>query len=416
MDQQQRYFQNKVILTSIIFATFAGFIAGGLSSDFFSKIDLSKIPGLNKIPQATISSSLGSETNAPVREEQIVKVVKGSTPAVVSIIISKDLPVIRQYQRQYNPFQGTPFENFFTPIEIPENRQEGTQKQDIGGGTGFVVTSDGLILTNKHVVEDMAAEYTVLTSDGQKYPAKVLARDPVQDIAVIKIDKNNLPTLKLGDSDKIEIGQTAIAIGNALAEFSNTVSVGVVSGLKRSIAASNNFGASTEQLDNVIQTDAAINPGNSGGPLINLAGEVIGINVAIAQGAQNIGFTLPINYAKRDLAQVKDSGKISYPYLGVRYRIIDADFQKKNNLSVDYGALIIRGENKDDLAIIPGGPADKAGLVENDIILEVDDNKITTDNQLAQIVQNHNVGDGVALKVLSKGKEKTVTVILEERK
>jgi len=142
----------------------------------------------------------------------------------------------------------------------------------------------------------------------------------------------------------------------------------------------------------------------------------VGINVAIAQGAQNIGFALPINIAQRDIDQVKKTGKISYPYLGVRYTLITPEIKQKNNLAVDYGALILRGQNQDELAVVPGSPADKAGLAENDIILEVDGQKINKDNSLAQIIQNHNVGETVELKVLSKGKEKTVKVVLEERK
>jgi S1-C subfamily serine protease len=254
-----------------------------------------------------------------------------------------------------------------------------------------------------------------LTNDGQKYPAKVLALDPVQDLAVIKIDKTNLPTLNLGDSDKIEIGQSVIAIGNALGEFRNTVSVGVISGLQRSIAASDGMDQSSEQLDNVIQTDAAINPGNSGGPLINLLGEVVGINVAVAQGAQNISFALPINIAKRDIDQVQKQGKITVPYIGVRYVLVTPELKAQNNLSVDYGALILPGQNQGELAVVPGSPADKAGLVENDIILEADGQKITTDNTLSQIIQKHNVGDTITLRVLHAGQEKTVKVVLGER-
>lgn len=410
MDQQQRNFQNRIIIISIIFSLAAGFVAGGLSSDLFNKLNFGNLS--SNSGQALVAQP----KEAMNQEESVVKAVKEASPAVVSIVISKNLPVIKQYWQEVNPFKGTPFEDFFAPMQVPQTRQEGTQKQEIGGGTGFIISSDGLILTNKHVVSDEQAEYTVLTNDGQKYPAKVLARDPIQDIAVIKIEKTNLPVLKLGDSDKLEIGQTVIAIGNALAEFRNTVSVGVISGLKRSITASTGFGSAAEQLEGVIQTDAAINPGNSGGPLLNLQGEVIGINAAIAQDAQSIGFALPINQAKEDIGQVKKSGKIVYPFLGVRYVIITPELKQKNNLSVDYGALIVRGQNADELAITPGGPADKVGFLENDIILEVNGQKIDNDHSLAKIVQSHKVGDTLILKVLSKGQERTTKVVLEERK
>ncbi len=348
------------------------------------------------------------------QEQMIVDIVKESQDAVVSIIATKDLPVLEQYFS--DPFQGFGFPNDFFGggLQIPQYRQKGTEKKEVSSGTGFIVSSDGLILTNKHVVNADDAEFTVLMNNGDKYPAKVLATDPVQDIAVMKIEKKNLSTLELGDSDTIQTGQTVIAIGNALGEFRNTVSVGVVSGLRRTITAQG--GGSSETLDDLIQTDAAINPGNSGGPLINLNGKVIGINTAMTQAAQNIGFALPVNKAKRDLEQVKKTGKITYPFLGVRYVLIDKEFQQKNSLSVDYGALIARGETNTDLAVTPGSPADIAGIVENDIILEVNGQKITKDNPLAKVVQNAKVGDILKLTILHKGKEQTLNVTLAERK
>ncbi|MBI2582640.1 trypsin-like peptidase domain-containing protein, partial [Candidatus Azambacteria bacterium] len=249
---------------------------------------------------------------------------------------------------------------FFGPFEfqVPQFRQKGTEKREVGGGTGFIISSDGLILTNKHITADSAADYTVLTNDGQKIPARVLAQDPVQDLAVIKIDQTGLATLPLGDSDKIQIGQIAIAIGNALGEFRNTVSIGVISGIGRRITAQG--GGLTETLEDVIQTDAAINPGNSGGPLLNVRGEVVGINTALVQGAQNIGFAIPINKAKKDIQDVKTRGKIVTPFLGVRHVLLTKDIQQRNNLSVDYGALIVRGPEGEP-AIQPGSPAEKAG-------------------------------------------------------
>lgn len=400
MTEEQRAFQNKILTLAIIFSLIGGFVAGSLSSGLVDKIWQSK-------------SSLIQKENTAVPQENIVSVVKNASPAVVSIIVSKDLPVIQQ--QWINPFrdffgEDSPFGQFF---QVPRYEQKETQKQEVGGGTGFIVRSDGLILTNKHVVQDEQADYTVLTNDGQKYPAKVLARDPVRDIAVIKIDKSGLTVLEMGDSDKIEIGQSVIAIGNALGEFRNTVSVGVVSGLQRSVTASNQ--GSSEQLENVIQTDAALNPGNSGGPLLDLTGRVIGINVAIAQGAQNIAFALPINQAKRDIDQIQISGKISYPYLGVRYLPITSDIKQKNNLPVDYGALLQKGESESEPAIVPGGPADKAGLKEGDIILEVNGRRIDRERSLFQTISNYNVGDTIMLKVFSGGQEKTISVKLEER-
>lgn len=347
-------------------------------------------------------------------EATVISVVKKSSPAVVSIIGTKDLPVLEQYY--VNPFGDDEFfKQFFgDDFAIPQYRQKGTQKQEISGGSGFIVSADGLIITNKHVVDQEGAEYTVLTNSGEKYPAIIIAKDPIQDLAVLKIQKNNLPYLKLGNSDKLEIGQSVIAIGNALGEFRNTVSVGIVSGLSRSINASS--GGALEHLEGIIQTDAAINQGNSGGPLLNLKGEVIGINVAMASGAQNIGFSLPVNLASKVLNDIKTKGRIVYPFLGVRYTIINKALREKNSLSVDYGALVLRGTDPTELAVAPGSPADKAGIVENDIILEFDDVKITEENSLSKLIQKKNVGDTVTLKVLSKGVEKIVKVVLEERK
>lgn len=349
-------------------------------------------------------------------EEMVIDIVKQSQNAVVSIIATRDLPVLEQYY--VDPFRefgfGFPDDFFGGGLQVPQYRQKGTEKKEVSSGSGFVASAEGLVLTNKHVVSEEEAEFTVVMNDGKRYPAKVLAKDPVQDIAVLKIEAKNLPVLKLGDSNNIQIGQTVVAIGNALGEFENTVSKGVVSGLRRTITAAG--GGMTETLEDLIQTDAAINPGNSGGPLINLSGEVIGINTAMTQGAQNIGFALPINKAKKDLEQVKKTGKISYPFLGVRYVLINKELRQKNNLTVDYGALVVRGETNTDLAVTPGSPADKAGIAENDIILEFNGKKITEDNSLAKMIQNSQVGDTVTLKILHKGKEKTIKVTLAERK
>jgi len=291
----------------------------------------------------------------------------------------------------------------------------GSQEQQIGAGTGFFVTSDGMIVTNKHVVSDTTADYSVVTSDGKTHQAKVLARDPVQDIAVIKIDGTGYPTLQLGNSDSVKIGQTVITIGNALGQFSNTVSRGIISGLKRNLTAGSDSGDMQENLTNIIQTDAAINPGNSGGPLIDINGNVVGVNVATAQGAQDIGFALPINEVSKVINQVKQTGKISTPFLGVRYLPIDATLQQANNLPFNYGVLVQRGQQITDLAVIPGSPADKAGIVENDIILEVNGQKIDASDQLQDLIAKYNVGDTVTLKVWDKGNTKDVPVVLQER-
>jgi serine protease Do len=344
------------------------------------------------------------------QESFVINAVKKANPAVVSIIISQDVPKYEAYTEQLNPFGNIPgMPNFF--FNIPQYRQNGTEKKEVGGGSGFFVSQDGLIVTNKHVVDQKNAEYTVFTNNGKKYLARVVAKDPVLDIALIKIDGFSYPYLDLGNSDSLQAGQSVIAIGNALGEFRNTVSVGVISGLARSVIAGDNKG-NTELLDQVIQTDAAINPGNSGGPLLDLAGKVVGVNVAVVQGSQSIGFALPINSVKSAINSVKSTGKIVRPYLGIRYVQITPELKQANNLSVDYG-ILVKGGGQNELAVIPGSPADKAGIVENDIILEVDGKKIDDQTSLASLIRQKNIGDIITLKVLHRGEEKTVQAKLE---
>ena len=292
----------------------------------------------------------------------------------------------------------------------------GRTYQTSGAGTGFIITSDGLILTNKHVVSDQSAAYTVVTMDGKVYDAKVQSLDPIYDLAVIKIEARNLPVVELGNSDELKVGQWVVAVGNALGQFSNTVTAGVISAKGRQISAATDNGGNSETLSNLLQTDAAINPGNSGGPLVNLAGQVIGIDTAVASGAQGIGFAIPINSAKTAIDSIKQTGRIVRPYLGVRYVEITPDVAKASSLTVDYGALIQRGSGLISQAVVSSSPADKAGLVENDIILEVNGVKIDQNNSLLSLIQQYKIGDVVTLKVLSKGDTKDVKVTLEESK
>lgn len=357
------------------------------------------------------------------QEQKIIDAVKLVSPSVISIVITKDVPIIEQLFT--NPFeeffgQGSPFR-----FQVPQFRQKGTEKKEVGGGSGFIVSADGFVVTNKHVVLDEDADYTVFTNDGKSYPAKVLAKDPLQDLAILKIDQEQIvdragaftarpfvPVL-LGDADTLEIGQSVIAIGNALGEFRNTVSVGVISGLGRTITASG--GADfVETLEDVIQTDAAINKGNSGGPLLNLAGEVIGINTATVLDAQNIGFAVPINQVKRAIEQVRAVGKITYPFLGVRYVLITDAIAKDRNLPVSYGALIEKGDSS-AFAVTPGSAAQKAGMLEGDIILEFNGERVTPENSLAKLIQKHNPKDIVVVKILREDQEKILQVILGER-
>ncbi|MBI4049888.1 MAG: trypsin-like peptidase domain-containing protein [Candidatus Doudnabacteria bacterium] len=332
-------------------------------------------------------------------ESAIIAAVEKVNPAVVSIIISKDLPKLEQY--------ASPFGDIF--FSVPSGELE---KQKIGAGSGFIISADGMIVTNKHVVADPQAEYTVITKDGQKYDADILATDPANDLAIVKIAANDLPFVNLGDSDQLKLGQRVIAIGNALGEFQNTVTTGVISGIKRDVTASG--GTQTERLTEVIQTDAAINPGNSGGPLLNLSGEVIGVNTAVSSEAQLIGFAIPVGQLKKVIDDVKQFGKVRRPFLGVRYVIITESYARQNNLPVNYGVLIVSGDALNEPAVIPGSPAAKAGIARGDIILELDGQKITPENQLAEQLRGRNPGDQVTLKLLRNGEERTVSVTLGE--
>jgi len=256
----------------------------------------------------------------------------------------------------------------------------------------------------------------VILNNKKKFKAKVLARDQINDIAIIKIDETNLPVIELGDSSRLELGQTAIAIGNTLGTFQDTVSVGVVSGLSRKIKAVDILAKETQSLKGLIQTDAAINPGNSGGPLVNIEGKVIGINAAMVFGAENVGFAIPINVAKKDLEDLKKYGRIRQPFLGLRYIPISKKLQEECNLPVNHGALVISEEIPGGEAVIPGGPAQKAGVKEADIILEIQNKKITLKNPLQDILQEFKVGDEIRLKILRGKGEILLKAILTDKK
>ncbi len=342
----------------------------------------------------------------------IKETIKKVMPSVVSIVISKSL---ENLEKEIPP-EILPFLPFGHPhLDIPEEEIDAHGMIKIGGGSGFIVDPSGIILTNKHVVVDPNAEYTVMTHDDHKYTAKVLARDPVDDVAILKIEGKDLPTVKLGESTGLELGETVLAIGNALGIFKNTVSLGIISGLSRSIRAATAPMVAPQELRGLIQTDAAINPGNSGGPLVNLNGEAIGINAAIVFGAQNLGFAIPVNYAKRDLADVKEFGRIKRPLLGLRYMNINEDMQARLKLPVSYGAMIV-GQKPHAEAIIPGSPADKAKLKERDIILECNGQKITEKNTIQDILEDKNVGDVLEFKVMRGKKTMNAKVKLTERK
>jgi len=341
-----------------------------------------------------------------VEKSPIVEVAKKVCPAVITVVISKDLPKVEGFY--FFPFGG---ESFIVP-RIEKGKKEKTK---IGGGSGFLVSADGFVLTSQHVVSDSEADYTVILEPTKKYHAKVACRDPINDVAILKVEGKNFPYLELGDSDKIELGEQVVAVGNPLGEFHDTISAGIVSGLSRFITAFSGLSRETARLKGLIQTDAAINPGNSGGPLVNMEAKVIGINTAMVMGAQNLGFAIPINYAKKDLEEVKQYGRIRRPFLGVRYIVLNKEVSRQNKLPVDYGALIIR-ERLGEEAVVKESTADKAGMKEFDIILEINGEKITEKNPLADILQKFQIGDEISLKILRGAKEINLKAKLEEKK
>jgi serine protease Do len=331
----------------------------------FKKIDTSTSP--------TTSGSMKIVSE----ESVVIDVVKNAGPSVVTISAVSSL----------NSFSD---EDSFYFFDTP--RRRATEPQNIG--SGFVVSTDGFIVTNKHVVSDRNVTYTVVTQDDKKFTVERIYRDPLNDIAIVKVNpKQNGASLKplaMGDSSKLQVGQLVIAIGTPLGEFNNSVTTGVVSGLGRGIVAGSAYEGFAEQLDNVIQTDAAINPGNSGGPLLNSAGLVIGVNTAVSQSSENIGFALPINEVKDSLKNFNETGQFNRPYLGVSYQMIDRDIALRNDLPE--GAYI--------RSVADGSAADKAGVLAGDVITKIDSTDLRADKtEIAQIIARKKVGDILTLVI-----------------
>lgn len=314
---------------------------------------------------------LPEETRTILKEENaVISVVEKTSFSVVAIGVSR---------RVINPFD---------PFALPK-------KQDATIGTGFMVSDKGIIVTNKHVVLDGGTKYTVVTRDDQKYEVKRIYRDPIFDLALVQIEASGLKALELGDSSKLKVGQTVIAIGNALGQFTNTVTTGVVSGLGRKVIAGD---------DNLIQTDAAINPGNSGGPLLNSSGQVIGVNVAVSEGAQNISFAIPINSVKAIVDEFVAKGTVSRPFLGVQYRFISKDAAILNE--VPQGAYI--------QLVVDNSPAKKAGVEEGDIITKINGQSVDNESKIAEIIQKSAIGQKIELEIWRDGKTRNLEATLSE--
>lgn len=383
--------QNILLGIAIVLLAVGGLVSSGffgLNWDFLGK--LVRLPTLQKAERLIPGSDRVRVTN---EESVIIDVVDKVSPSVVTIGIN-------QTRRIGDLFEFDPFDPF-SPFQRRPGRTQQIE-QDIG--SGFIVGRDGLIVTNKHVVSVADATYRVITKDDKTYEVTRIYRDPGNDMAILKINPpaGGLPTVVLGDSDKLKVGQLAIAIGTALGEFRNTVTTGVISGVGRGITAGSPFEGSGEELDNVIQTDAAINPGNSGGPLLNSSGQVIGVNVAVSSEGQNIGFALPINVVKDAIANFNRTGQFNRPYLGVQYRMITRQMAILNE--IPEGAYV--------MDVIEGTPAATGGVKAEDIVIKMDGEKLTESNDLAKIISKKKVGDTVTLTIWRDGKESSLSVTL----
>jgi serine protease Do len=354
----------------------------------------------------------GGKVKVVTEESITIDTVKKVSPSVVTISGSA---VAANNSNGSSPFDFSPFP-FFSPPGFGGNGDNGGNGGDQGQGgnqvqsigSGFIVTSDGLIVTNKHVVSDTNEKYQVITSDDKKYDVQKIYRDPLNDIAIVKIDPGqnsgkSLQPVSMGDSSHLQVGQYVMAIGTALGEFRNSVTTGIVSGLGRGITAGSPYEGSVERLDNVIQTSAAINPGNSGGPLLNSSAQVIGINTAVSQSGQNIGFAIPINVIKDSLNNFNKTGQFNRPYLGVEYKTITQDLAIMNDLP--QGAYV---DN-----VIQGSPADKAGIQQGDIITKIDGKQVNDKTQLSQIIGSKKVGDTISITLYRDSKSMDVQVTLD---
>ena len=345
-------------------------------------------------------------------QEQIIATIRQTMPSVVSILLSQHL----EHITKSHPPEAYPF--FPAHQRQLKERMEHEMKDEhkgyAGGGSGFIVDGSGLIVTNKHVVGDPALDYTAILADGRRFPATVVTVDPLNDVAVLRIDAQGLVPVTFGDASALQIGQYVLAIGNALGVFKNTVSLGIVSGLSRSVSAQGETDGSTHELRGLIQTDAAINPGNSGGPLVTLDGRVVGINAALISGAQNISLAIPISAVVRDLDDLTRFGHVRRPYLGMRYVIVTDKFCSQLGAPVPSGAYVT-GESPQDHGVLPGSPAGKAGLRDGDLITACDGTPLTDDHTFQDVLETAQVGQELRLSVWRGGKEHAALVRLEER-
>jgi serine protease Do len=367
------------------------------------------LPSLFQSNSLNLASSGGTEQVKVVTEESVtINIVKKYGPSVVTVAGTESQQELEKQQQQNSPF-GFGFSPFFdiSPAPSLSPAPDGNQAQPQVIGSGFVVSGNGMIVTNKHVVADTQMTYQVITSDGKKYSVKNIYRDPLNDVALLKIDptqnsSEKLQALTLGDSSHLQVGQYVVAIGTALGEFRNTVTTGVISGLGRGITSGDPYQGSVEQLNNVIQTDAAINPGNSGGPLFNSAGQVIGVNTAVSQNGQNIGFAIPIDVIKDAFQNFQQNGKIERPFLGVSYTMLSKSLAVLNNLP--QGAYVQDVEQN--------SPADSAGIQQGDVITKIEGQQIDDTNSLSTVISKDKVGQTITVTIYRNNNTQDIKVTL----
>lgn len=361
----------------------AGFGGGYLGSDARSQLVVAPSAGISRENQQAAQSE----------SELISALAENVSPSVVSVDVTS--------ASSQDSFFGSQF---------------GTQRS---AGTGIILSENGYIITNRHVVDSSASKVSITLSDGTQFDdVAIIGRtadgDPL-DVAFLQIKETKgkkLVPARLGDSAKVRVGDKVVAIGNALGQFQNTVTAGIISGFGRNVEAGDGYSAS-ESLQNLFQTDAAINQGNSGGPLVNINGEVIGINTAVAgYGAENIGFAIPVGDIQGLIKSVLEKGKLERPFLGVRYVSLTDDYAAELNLPLKRGAYVVPSADGSP-SVVPGSPAEKAGLKEGDILIEIDGIKIDESHSLIGLISKHSVGEDVGVKLLRDGKELTVKVTLE---
>lgn len=365
-----------IIFLFIMFASASTFNTGQSFSNLYTELKNQVISAIGIDNEGYTGPKTLLKQEVVQEESVVIDAVEKVSPSVVSVVVK------------------TVAFDFFT----------GPSESESGIGTGFIVDPNGLIVTNSHVVDSIEGEYSVVLKDGSTYDVDEIHLDRTTDIAILEITARDLPVVDFGDSDELKVGQMAIAIGNALGRFQNTVTTGVVSGVGRELVASGGFGTPTTVYENAIQTDAALNPGNSGGPLLNSSGQVIGINVATTAGADNISFAIPVNVLKPLLESFIQEGKIIKPYIGIRYVMITEEIARLRDLPE--GAFISQ--------VVSGSPADKAGLKRGDIIVMANGVEVDSDNNVAKIISKARVGEVLEIKVDRDKEQLNFKLTLEE--